>query len=393
MNKCNNYDDIYCCCNKNYICPKIISGATGPTGATGATGATGPQGPQGEPGIPGPTGTSVTILGYYDTLSELQQAHETGNPGDSYLVDSNLYIWASENNEWEDVGIIRGPKGDQGPKGEQGVPGLQGIQGPQGPKGEPGLKGDQGPKGEQGPKGDQGSKGDKGEPGLQGIQGPQGEQGLPGPKGEQGPKGDQGPQGEPGPQGIPGPQGPQGEQGLPGPKGEQGPIGPTGPSEIRAAYITTYNIDTTSGHIVASGQRLPLTTKSYDNSNLCIIDTSENIIKFNISGVYKVDFVVNASPTAVGSNFNKDSDFISVGFKKVNEDIIYAGGSAWYMNEPSLSIVGQGLFVISDTDNDKIELVNMSKNNLILNTPSIFDTLSNSYHVNPIITIVIQYLG
>ena len=84
----------------------------------------GPAGPQ---GLPGKDGTGVSILGAYNTLEELQNAHPTGNVGDAYMVDRNLYVWNSENWNWLNVGNIKGPKGDIGPQGEQGPKGEDAV--------------------------------------------------------------------------------------------------------------------------------------------------------------------------------------------------------------------------------------------------------------------------
>lgn len=104
----------------------------------------GPVGPKGEKGDPG---TSINILGSYNTYDELIAAHPTGKTGDGYLIDGELYVWSSNDNDWNNVGNIRGPKGDQG---EQGVQGIQGVQGDVGPKGDTGEKGDKGDKGDPG---------------------------------------------------------------------------------------------------------------------------------------------------------------------------------------------------------------------------------------------------
>ena len=155
------------------------TGATGPQGPKGDTGATGPQGPQGADGTGissysveygisdsasvqpsswsstapssiangkwlwtktaisytdstqsiayskayvgtngtnGQDGTSVTILGSYNTLAELEAAHPTGNVGDGYMVAGDLYVW--NGTAWQDVGQIQGP---QGPAGQDGT--------------------------------------------------------------------------------------------------------------------------------------------------------------------------------------------------------------------------------------------------------------------------------
>ena len=96
-------------------------------------------------GTYGTDGTSVTILGSYDTLAELEAAHPTGNTGDSYLVGGDLYVW--NGTEWEDVGQIQGPQGEQGPQGPQGATGAQGSKGDKGDKGDTGNKGDKGDQG------------------------------------------------------------------------------------------------------------------------------------------------------------------------------------------------------------------------------------------------------
>ena len=65
-------------------------------------------------GSNGKDGTGVTILGSYNTLSDLQAAHPTGNAGDSYIVDGDLYVWAVDDAIWENVGNIQGPAGQDG---------------------------------------------------------------------------------------------------------------------------------------------------------------------------------------------------------------------------------------------------------------------------------------
>lgn len=70
-------------------------------------------------GTYGQDGTSVTILGSYNTLAELQAAHPTGSRGDSYMVAGDLYVW--NGTAWENVGQIQGPQGPQGATGDDGV--------------------------------------------------------------------------------------------------------------------------------------------------------------------------------------------------------------------------------------------------------------------------------
>lgn len=82
------------------------------------------KGPKGDKGDKGEDGTGVTILGSYSSLSELQTAHPTGNSGDSYLINGNLYVWSVTEAAWKNVGTIQGPKGDKGDKGDTGTSGI-----------------------------------------------------------------------------------------------------------------------------------------------------------------------------------------------------------------------------------------------------------------------------
>ena len=218
-------------------------GATGPQGPAGPQGDTGPQGPTGPKGDPGKDGNSFVILGRYETIELLKQAHPTGEAGDAWAVgtasSNTTYIWDTEINDWNDIGSMQGPQGPTGPQGPVGATGATGPAGPTGPEGPEGPQGPQGEKGDTGDTGPQGIQGEKGDTGPQGIQGPQGPQGEKGDTGPQGIQGIQGPQGEKGDTGETGPQGPQGEKGDPGetgpagPQGETGPAGPQGPQGIQ----------------------------------------------------------------------------------------------------------------------------------------------------------------
>lgn len=70
------------------------------------------QGKDGAPGSPGKDGTSVTILGSYDSEAELNAAHPTGELGDSYIVNGDLYVW--DGSAWKNAGTIQGPAGEDG---------------------------------------------------------------------------------------------------------------------------------------------------------------------------------------------------------------------------------------------------------------------------------------
>ncbi len=340
--------------------------------------------------------------------------------------------------------------GPTGPMGKEGLPGMQGI------PGEPGPTGPTGPQGEMGPAGtfqigsvtttdesesisitDTGS----GDLHILNFVLPKGEEGPTGPMGATGPagtsvtilgsydtveelkkehpsgavgdgylvgenlyvwsknddmwnnvgviRGPTGPTGATGPMGIQGMKGEQGPPGIRGEEGPMGPMGPAGPEEIGTAYFITLNNNSTEGFVIPQNGRLPIERKEVDNTMMCTLE--DNTIGFIKGGIYRVDFIIHAyhDPNEVVSNRTIDA----VGFKKTGEEIVYAGSSSFLGMDSTTLLVGQGIFVISNPETEKMELVNMSLNPLVLQTPSISLTTSSSYLVNSVLTILIQYLG
>ena len=106
---------------------------------------------------------SLSVIGLYATLEELESAHPAGAAGDAYAVgteaDILIYIWNVLSASWQSIGSLKGPQGERGEPGPQGI---QGEIGPEGPKGETGQIGPQGPQGETGPEGPQGETGPQG---------------------------------------------------------------------------------------------------------------------------------------------------------------------------------------------------------------------------------------
>ena len=69
---------------------------------------------------------NIKVLGTYPTLADLLAAHPDGsglNGGYFVVENGEFYIWSNVTNQWESLGTIKGPKGDQGPQGEQGPKG------------------------------------------------------------------------------------------------------------------------------------------------------------------------------------------------------------------------------------------------------------------------------
>ena len=75
--------------------------------------------------VDGKDGTSVTILGSYNTMAELEAAHPTGSRGDAYMVAGDLVVW--NGSTWENVGRIQGPQGNPGTPGAPGT-GVASVQ-------------------------------------------------------------------------------------------------------------------------------------------------------------------------------------------------------------------------------------------------------------------------
>lgn len=61
-------------------------------------------------------GGGARILGYYDTLEELEAAHPTGHINDAYLVGSpsHIYVWLTDVDEWHDSGQFEAIPGEPG---------------------------------------------------------------------------------------------------------------------------------------------------------------------------------------------------------------------------------------------------------------------------------------
>ncbi len=374
----------------------------------GPKGDIGPTGPKGE------DGTSVTILGSFNSLDELKQAHPIGTTGESYLVNTNLYVWSNENKTWVNAGRIMGPQGDVGPKGDIG---------PTGPQGPTGEKGDTGPMGPQGPQGEDGTSVTilgsfnsleelkKAHPtGIPGqsylvdanlyvwseenkdwtnvglIRGPKGEQGETGPKGDigpMGPRGIQGPQGEVGPIG---PTGKTGEQGVPGP---QGPQGIPGPLEIPTLYVVSSNEDVPQGGLeIPADERLPLEIMVLDNTKSFFVSNVNKTITFLRKGIYRIDFIVQAHTVDQVSAL-ESANIISIGFRKLYESTVYAGNTVWGSKTTPTTIVGHGIVNLT-YPNQLFELVNLGKYPIFLQSPKTESLGTDSSFANPIVTIMIQ---
>ena len=204
-------------------------------------------GPQGE------DGTSINLEG---TVANEGALPDNQSEGDLWITADTGDGWVSDgNNNWTNVGPIKGPKGDTGSTGAIGPVGQDGSKGVDGKKGDTGDTGAEGPQGIQGiqgihgDQGGEGLQGIQGEDGIQGIQGNTGDtggQGAEGSVGPQGPRGEQGAKGDVGADStVEGPQGPTGDAGATGQTGPQGEAGLAGQNgaDGRDGVDTSINLD------------------------------------------------------------------------------------------------------------------------------------------------------
>ena len=301
-------------------------GEQGPKGDTGDTGPIGDTGPAGPTGDTGATGAGLTIKGSYNTYEELINEHPQGSDGDGYLVNGFLYVW--NGNTWENVGNIKGEKGDTGEKGVKGDTGASGfsptvnvnhesgeiiittedgsstilfneLKGDTGVKGDTGAKGDTGDTGGTGPKGDTGTKGDTGKSFEFSDFTPEQLASLKGEKGDTGATGKTGSKGGTGAKGDTGDRGPKGDTGV-GSDEEAGWKLPV--DEIRTTNTLPTGIS--SGYRVAICTNSVMTIKEYNGSSW---DTESldpySVIPLKHSGSIQMYLAKSTGPVYMGVEY------------------------------------------------------------------------------------------
>lgn len=190
-----------------------------------------------------------------------------------------------------------------------------------------------------------------------------------------------GPQGERGLQGERGIEGPKGEI---GPKGDTGPTGPTGPrglSSISTGLFTTTHNKYPNGIEVLQDYAIPLEKKAFDLENNYYINTENNTITILKSGIYSIQFVVMARSKDV-------NDIISIGFRNLSSKAIYAGCSLKNNSTNATCLTGIGIIDVAIPD--WFQLVNVGKNSIIIESPSVDNLGTDSSFKNPLVSIIIQ---
>lgn len=191
-----------------------------------------------------------------------------------------------------------------------------------------------------------------------------------------------------GPTGPTGPTGPSG-----GPTGPTGATGPTGPTLLHSAYFVTFNDETREDGVpIAAGERLPISRAESDVNNIAQLDTTNKTIKFNKIGYYNITFTVSAYTKQTNADFDPTKDLVALGFRLINTDNVYIGTSEFIYNEEIKQLLAQGIIAVENTDN-LYELVNLSKQEIYLNSPDNKNLGTHSYFANSLVTITVKYLG
>jgi len=69
---------------------------------------------RGANGADGADGAGLNILGNYNTMADLIADHPTGSAGQAYMVGTDLVVWNTQTNSWQNVGRIQGANGTDG---------------------------------------------------------------------------------------------------------------------------------------------------------------------------------------------------------------------------------------------------------------------------------------
>ncbi len=169
--------------------------------------------------------------------------------------------------------------------------------------------------------------------------------------------------------------------------GKDGPTGPAGPLVIPTALFMTFDSeDQSSGIKVDANERIPIELKISSEENDFVLNSEENTITIKNPGIYRIDFTVYAC-SIYETSFFKDRDIIAIGFKKPNENTVYAGASVWNDNKLPMAIVGNGI-IFTTLPQEEFELLNVGKKEIYLNTPDLDEETSS--FAKPVVSIIIQ---
>lgn len=172
------------------------------------------------------------------------------------------------------------------------------------------------------------------------------------------------------------------------PKGQSEKEGP-----IKSAYLVTFNGEThPNGIEVNPNNNIPLERLELDVSNIILLDSTNNLIKFNIPGYYKITFIVNAYPEVHTTDFDPTKDIVAIGFRETGTDHIYVGISSFIYNGEAGLVTSTGIISVVDTA-VTYELANIGNYPIHLDSPLQANIKTKSYFANPLVVLTIDYLG
>lgn len=171
------------------------------------------------------------------------------------------------------------------------------------------------------------------------------------------------------------------------PKEQPGKEGP-----IKSAYLVTFNDEThPNGIEVNPNNNIPLERLELDVSNIILLDSTNNLIKFNIPGYYKITFIVNAYPEVHTTDFDPTKDIVTIGFRETGTDHIYVEISSFIYNGEAGLITSTGIISVVDTE-VTYELANIGNYPIYLDSPLQDNIKTKSYFANPLVVLTIDYL-
>ena len=122
------------------------------------------------------------------------------------------------------------------------------------------------------------------------------------------------------------------------------------------------------------------------------MDSTNNLIKFNIPGYYKITFIVNAYPEVHTTDFDSTKDIVAIGFRETGTDHIYVGMSSFIYNGEAGLVTSTGIISVVDTA-VTYELANIGNYPIYLDSPLQANIKTKSYFANPLVVLTIDYLG
>lgn len=185
-------------------------------------------------------------------------------------------------------------------------------------------------------------------------------------------------------------------QGEKGEKGNKGDKGDRGDGETRGVYLVTLRnpnfVIYNGGFEVPSRGRLPILEEhEFSVESPVELDKTNSTIRFNETGVYEVGFTFNGHTKIAQDEFDLNADFVAVGFRQVDSDNVLVGVNDWSFNEVPHNMSGHGLVRVDDATKS-YELVNLHVRPLFLLAGRKEQTMTSSYMITPMVTMVIKQL-